>query len=705
MNTLRDSLPQRLVAALFSLAIIATACGSATELQGDTAAPREQPSSPAAAANTPSAPVTTGTDEAAEGAPANASEATRVPEEPTMPPGQIGAFVATGGAVDHGNQIEISVGPTVATNNDIEAAIIGINEPSDENWLITTIGVESLTPIRRTPDAHTFVLRRPDGQLIPATAIYTEIGQSRSELDINGRTLSEVRLAFPTNQLVDDVDGWHLLVGEEDVLPIVVPLDGPAFERHYPLALATVAPSQIDIADGEIIGCPGATFDSVVEQAVVGLGAAVNSTGDFTRVPAAERMVTIDVRFSALDPDATDSDCAWTSQWPDFILYVDGRPSQPFQAPGARIRGQALLTAPLTFQIPADATTIELVGGSTEMPIATWELSLPPAVGEPEATLVPVTAGAQSSLPTAVGDRPTSVSTQSLATGGATGSMFDVEIALGETVATNTAPSDFVAGITTDEPDDRTWLVTQIALENTNDELYWTIDEWDVVLVDPDGRPRSASLFFDRSGALLDLIRFSGAEDFVEASIAIETNGLVTNATGWALQISHGEGLPIELPLAGPSASLSSQFPVSLEAGQTTAISRSRTSCPNDLVIFDFEVGSARLALEGINTSVVTRDFLFERAREGQRIIVVDLLVTNPISDSNSPCSIIQDLPHELLEVDGRLLQSIGSRPTSLNPLETRSIILTYVIPDNAETASLLDSDGEVLATWDLRSS
>jgi len=708
----QNSLPtyRAVLLVLLACALLATACGSsATGLQGDTASePAAAPTATQRPADEPAA-VDRPSDPDEESDEADGSQivlaADPTPEPEPAAPAIFNTSVGIGGAVGTIEDVLVTVGETLTTNADVDSLIAGqpMVDDSERTWLVTTVAFEGLIEQGWSATDSDIRVEDASGRPYPIEDVFDAAGTNPYAVDINGRTYREMRLAIQTDSLIEDTSGWNLVVGEPDKLPLVLPLNGSAYDDPYPLALPNGQEASFDT--GPFAGCSaGAVFNTQIGDAEIALEKTAGwhengGRGDARRVPANERLVTLDVIITGTaetDTRSTGTNCDASVLWPDFLLLVDGRPTQG-SGFVPDVEGFASVTSSFVFQIPAAAQQLELVGGAEQESLAVWDVSLPAALGEDGAALVPF-GGIGAELTGALGDRPAELTSVELGAGGAAGQIIQVDMAVGASSSTNANIDSFVAGSPQLDEDGRTWMVVGFTAESTID-ARWSYDRESIVLVDPAGRPHSATEVFDRTGKELFGFSIDGVE-FLDLRAAFETDGLVTDATGWTLEIGWGDAIPLALPLEGAATN---EWPVPLTTGQTETLNYAPQLC-RDGAILDAEITQARIDIEGYENNWAERDV--RRVDRHHRFIVIDLELFNPKEDrSLENCGFILHWPQFKLSVDGRLTQAYSHNLPTVEPFTSQTLFLNYRVPKDAQVVTLIGGDNQEIVTWQIKDS
>lgn len=604
------------------------------------------------------------------------------------------AIVGAGGAVERRGSVEFVMGETYAGSTNQQAFIEGRSEPSDQgSWLITNLGVETGVGVRWSLASDNFALAAPDGTLFEADSLFGVSDAREYSVLYDGRTYDDLRISFLTPDLVTDTTGWHLVVRGGDSLPTLVPLSGPAYYSDYPSPLSDGDTATVSVA---FTSCAGGDYSVTVERAFVdieGPGAYANQV----RVPAAERLVVIDLAVSGLQVFERSNNCGLVSVWDEFVLMVDGRPAQPFGTTDEpQLEGFATATLNLSYQVPSDASRLELVSGTNagSIPISAWDVAFDPAIGEVGAVLIPSDDPAPEPALDS-GERPTTLVTTQVADGVATGNMLFVDYALSTSTATSASPGSIVSGSPQLDDEGRTWLIAAVEVQNTSDG-NWSIEPANFVLEDPQGRPHGAAAMFDRTGKREYSLLLNGPE-FKELDFAFETDGLIDDTTGWRIVVHNGNDIPVVLPLAGEAAVL--PFPLELPTGVPAQVGTDPyTACASGGLI-DLEIVEAKIDIEG----PLSYD-RWGRTSEDKRYVIVDLKATHIQPEESGLCGYLPIWPEFLLDADGRLTRAFRYDSPGLEYLESGTFRVNYEIPTETQSVSLVAGSGrEVVATWDLR--
>lgn len=223
-----------------------------------------------------------------------------------------------------------------------------------------------------------FSLTGPDGRRTGVANQYLTTGERDNSLNLDNRDSVTLFLDFVLREPITDLTGWTIGVGRGDEVTTALPLIG-AVPRDYPLGLDT-GQTATDIEPAVLSGCPDEILGVTVAQAQVSLAAGLDS--DLRWADQGQRWLTIEL---LVRNDGTDENCETgvpIFTW-DPRLVVDDR---PIAAADTEVRIEYVLkgatdTLTMLFQIPVDATTLELVG-ETGVPLASWTPDLPAVFGE-----------------------------------------------------------------------------------------------------------------------------------------------------------------------------------------------------------------------------------------------------------------------------------------------------------------------------------
>lgn len=698
---------------LLAVSLFANACGTdSSVLQGDTSAAAAEPTAAAAepseATAAPTEPASlpqagqTDTDEAE-------TAEVAVVEDPEEEDTAVVLAVAPGGASDTITDTRFTVRSVDSTNSDLGAFLRGEPELDccDRNWIVVNAAVENTIQRFWFGSRTDIALRDPAGNEYTADHAYDAFAEADGTPSFEGRDSRELRIVFETQELIEDVSDWDIIisgVNGDDVLPLVLPLSGPAYVHNYPIALADGATAEF--ASGEFISCDGANFSTTVDRIEV----AVEDSGEwqdgFTardeaiRVEAGDRLVAIDLAIAGqAETWAAEGNfdfCGSPGFWPDFLLDVDGFQLKAERQTVPNVEGIEASIAQFLFKIPTATETIALLGGAGQTTLASWSLNLPGELGEEGVALVPDTAAELAPPAEVQGERPLEATTIPLTEGGAAGTFMRAETTLRAVAATNVSPEAFVNG--QDEVDDsgRTWVIADLEVVGV-EGTEWRYFPSHFVLQLPGGQPHGGQEVFDQVGDKLVTVVVDGPQRQL-VRVAFETNGLIAEPGAWTVRVENGDDVPLVLPLVGEAIS---DWPQALQAGQTATLTYDQVLCSD--ATLDVEVVDARVDLEGPRAGS-SFDLQTARVDPDHLAIVINLAATNPKEEGSFDiCVILAAWPGFLLDVDGRLTAPYRHDRPTIKPFETETLPLHYEIPKDTQTISLLGGDGLLIATWQLK--
>jgi len=689
---------------LTALVLLAAACGNEATLTGDTAPSRADAAVEPTTANakptavsepggtadpTPDARIAIATPERA--------ASTTQPEPDVEPESGASApmVVAVGGATDGLLGVTLTIGETVAGSGDLRNfAVTGAvdAEPgADGHWLMTRITVDSSNGSSIFLSDTEVELEAPDGTRYPADAIFNLVGENVHSIVADDRNTVDLRVAFGTPQLIGDTQNWNLVMSEENGIPVVLPLSGSAYDDAYPVQLLDGIESTLHVDPRPTVCANGAEFMALIEQANILLEGPFDR-GSLVRVPAGERFLAIDLALTGQAQTTITEEsiyCGWLAEIKDFLLMVDGSPYQPLFAPANRIEGFATVTVPMLFQIPANATRLELIGGDDGAVLAAWDVAIPVAVGEPGASLVPFDAQAAPVPPVVPGPRPTDPQTTTLSEGGAVGTMLFVDYTVGTSTSTNVRINGEVTN--------RIRIVTELTIESTID-IYRSHQRTNFVLEDPTGRAHQAFFMTDRAGNDSLSVSVNGIESR-QQTLYFETDGLVSDLDGWRLLVHKDGERPLELPLVG--AATEDPYPLELNPGESTTVTTAPyVSCVEPAL--EAAIAEANVGVEGPTEHFKSEQSLWARTGPASLLVAIQLDLTNLVDDNF--CGRTDFWPEFLLQVDGRLTQPFKYGSPNLAVNETGAVALNYVIPSETQRITLVAGSGRTpIATWDLK--
>ena len=551
----------------------------------------------------------------------------------------------------------------------------------DETWWFTTVEYESLVPLEWRINQDNFQVELANGTRIAGDDFFDSRGDDVLALALNGRERLVGVVAFGPMDPTARPDGADLIVmANADELELRIPLEGSAYATAYPISLRDGTTSSFNT--GSFPACsPGAQFDTRIDGIEIGLEG-VNDR-NYERVASGERKVSIDLRAfgTVVDTQASAvANCGNAISWPDFTLLVDGEPftfDTGLNSPSIEGFGSAIV--PLSFTIPASATTLELLGGPGDDVLGSWEVDLPAAIGEPEADLVPFSAQPNAEpLDALVSERSEEEREIEFATGGATGSLLLIDFEI--LSATSTSESG------------RTWLFVGTRIEpNIRIEAAFTDDHF--VLVDPDGNRRTADDMVDASGRSLSTINM---RDLVttNAVFAFETDGLVEDLDGWQLQVDNNDDRPLVLPLSVEAPALG--FPLGLRVGDNGQIDVDGfAGCREPLI--DVTVNQIIVDIEGPGH----RFQGWTRANPDHLFVPIRLLIEN-LSDTGRNCGLVGLFPEFLLFADGVPLNAFTHVKPNIEFGTSEEMPINFEIPVGTQRI-WLTLDDVTIGEWELK--
>lgn len=701
---------RNLLLLLVAIALGATACGSSEPLfDADAVVRGSEPTAEATAAPADSPAVIHEGEEPTEPAvTAPAPTATKEPAaEPTEQPVLVSAQpVATAGASGSLRGLRFDIGVTTATNAKPGALLQGEAVLDDASWLLVEIHLENDGPADppRFGSEH-FTLTSPDGLVLEDPDMFRASGKQQFGVDIEGRDSHDLVLGFKTSEPVADASGWMLTVADDGGIDLPLPLQGSSFERSYPVALPSGATGEFSAE--RFAGCTEPRLLTTVDAARIDIEAYEGERATkLLRARASERLLVVDLAIE--NPligggDSSESNCGLVGSYSEFLASVDGRLTEATSTPRPDIASGAISSTRLVFRIAADAQSIVLVGGEGQTELASWNVVLPPAVGDLDAPLTPSGAATDPAQPHRP-DVPEGLVEQPVGTGGATASMVAIDFTIGASTATTAEPESVVAGDPTIDKDGRAWLMVDASIETTDATVNWMIRPNTFVLVDPLGRPWAGQQMFDRTGERIFGLALDGLEAH-DVRLAFATPDLLGNSDGWTMQVEYERAIPAVLPLDGESPVV--DFPVPLGSGQGEIVPNvDPPGVCRDEASIATEVDAADLAIER-RPGESFRETAQRRATIGSRFVILDLSMTldgTPEDPAFGNCGLTRFWPEYLLRVDGRLLAPFGWGYPNLEPNETEQHTLEWSIPADAREIVLTGGNPRIdIVRWIVR--
>lgn len=698
---------RRLLIGLAAIAALATACSS-PELPGDAVIGPvgSQDPTPSPIDDTPAAaqPVPTPEPSGATSAQPDATPVPIVEAATEADPTLTVIEVSQGGAFAQYKEARITIGAIQATTAKPLSLIAEKPEldSGGRSYLVVPITAQAMViPGSWLVIDDYLTLHAPDGSVLEAQGLYDRSGSS-SSINLKGRNTLDRWVVFATDDLVNDVSGWDLVLSSDGELPLPLPLVGPAYADPYPISLATGADGVF--TTGSITSCKdGSTYNTVVERAEVAVQDVdvwdyrVNIRNTSVRTKPGDRFVRIDLTYTGTESDL-DISCGFTSSWPDMLLDVDGFQFTPERSDLPNIRSTESLLGRLVYRIPRDSQQIRLFGSHDGLELGSWDLPQVAALGEDGAERARATSQI-APQPAPAGERPGELVVEQITNGGASGLMLGGEVTVGSVTATNAEPTSFVNNNPELDGDDNTWVVAD--LDVTGQELAdWRLWDYQFVLESPAGRTSAGVHLFDQVGEEIEpTVRLEGTQRIL-VRVAFETDGLVADPAGWVLHIDNGDNIALSLPLVGDARS---DLPFALEAGQTTKLVLDYWPCRSDPVL-DVDLVALRVDLEGPESIVGEGRQIF-RADANQLAVIIRVGFEDP-NGSTEPLKTCLDtyrLPHMVLDADGRPTISRPHGEPSADANGRTEIDLTYIVADDTETITLFDSQGDAIGIWQLK--
>lgn len=690
----------RVVALLMLAAVAFAACGKEQTLIGDagfasgsaiqptTEESGERAAQPTAATESVVAEATSAPAEPATELTTTQDESTT--RDSTEDPAP--AVAATGGAASTISNVRVEVGNTeVGTDEDGQAFVaVGLS--------VDHLGVAEWTKAWRFGSDDDLLLEDPAGRVIGKEAMFDHVGDKISSLDLRSKGHHEVSIVFETAEVVADASDWTLVVSREGTLGAHLPLQGPAYATQYPLSLRSGDEAQVRVFGTNC--SDGVAIETIIDRATVALETA-GATPE--RANPGFRWVAIDVAITDTSDLAQGGGgpyyCGNTALWPNVLLMADGVGRAADLHSDPRVKEQASAVMSLGYWVPVETSRIELRIGESGPPIAAWDLALPAVAGESGAELVRGAVTPPGGVtPNGLQPVPTDLTVTELDTDGATENMLLIDYTLQDATSTN---AEVVEGIPDAvQAEGRAYVVARVLVESDATAENAVVEEQFFSLVGPDGQAWPAVKMFDETGDDTSRLVFTGRDSDV-ISVVFETNGLATNADGWAVEISTGSSVPALLPLVGP-ADLSHTF--DLPSGANRAITRGDSSFCKGGRELDARVEHATIGLEGEGR------FRYRRANAAERFVTVDLALTHLVPSGGGSsgfdyCGHLAQWPDFRVVADGRASGSLNDLYlVKVAEGATESIRVTFTIP--VETRSLELYGGEaptLIAGWELR--
>ncbi len=602
--------------------------------------------------------------------------------------------VATGGASEVYKRVRFDVGETTLIDTTVVGFLRGEADAIEGQSLVVQLDVEGLD--RMDWRLSSVSLVDPDGEPLADGRIYDHLGSEIRPLRFRTRGFAPLFVAFEEIEVPANLIGWGLRIAHEDEMPLYLPLDGPAYARNYPFPLAH---GEESVAwSGNFGGCAGdgLFMDTLVDSAIVSL-----DRGDDRgrHAEPGERFLT--VRLAMSNPNQEQgANCGQLVLWPDFAVTADGGgPSRAIESSSGNVERGATRVVIQTFSIPASATSVELLGGRGDEPLATWDLSMPEAVGE-----VGPVGRRQDPAPQhpelELATSPPQLTTTQLGAGGATGGAFDTTFTLGPSMSTNASVDSIVAGAGERDELGYTFVTSEITLDS-NERASWDISSRSVTLEDSNGRTFAAVGQIENGEFDTDSIKLRG-EGIRTVTYVFRVHGFVTDMTGWQIAIHPESKAPFRLPIDGEAERL---FPIPLSTGASRDFSLNKYG------------GCSATDGDEINATVERAEITLERrdsfgdirrVSSGARFIRVDLALTNqvpgPFSSGTANCGAVVLWVPFLVRADGRFFQpSLSVDLLNIDYESTET--LTVVVPIPADTQSIEiygGIDPTLIAGWEL---
>lgn len=270
------------------------------------------------------------------------------------------------------------VDEVVATNADLLSYVAGEPVAHEVPLVIARIFIETDTYPAGVRFGD-FSLTAPDGLSLSASGMYDERNELVSSVGLDTRDSAFIGVWFEVDSILTDVDGWTISINAGGV-PATVRLD-EVTAPDYPTPLDIGGSAEV-VGPNVLGGCDSVTY--LAEVAEVDVRLESDSGFKFRRAAPGRRYVTGAVTMTNLN-ERLDNECDLGANAFDygFRLVVDGRSISSEHRIGriTHLAPGTSTTVRIEFEIPSDATDLELVGLNDES-VATWNIELPEAPGE-----------------------------------------------------------------------------------------------------------------------------------------------------------------------------------------------------------------------------------------------------------------------------------------------------------------------------------
>ena len=283
------------------------------------------------------------------------------------------------------NMTKFVVGPVFATNAELDTIFDAEPAPGNANWLVVEILGETQANISTSYASGLFSLIAPDGQTITADQFTDSFGESVFDLAFDGRENKSAFALFQTPLMVDDLEGWRLVIEVGDEIPAFIPMTGASVPPVEPIVLDPVdgAITTGDNVYNDNLGCV-TVFEVDVISAVVSLETSYRDRLFRSRV--GERFLTVEVDVTNITDESIDDLCdeiGASFEEPNLRLSTDGRRQGPIDFGDLRVVDPGATVAyVVTYVIPADATELALLGTEDTDIFGTWQVEIPAVPGE-----------------------------------------------------------------------------------------------------------------------------------------------------------------------------------------------------------------------------------------------------------------------------------------------------------------------------------
>lgn len=237
-------------------------------------------------------------------------------------------------------------------------------------------------------DAAAFFLADGDGRRTAGVGVLPTTGGLSSGLDVPSGASARAEIAFPIDTPPEVLSGFVIEVRRPGTVPATVALDGAVNQPDdfYPLAVEPLPDTPVRVVDPDGSGACAFEYDVTFVSAELDVDRVLQlgQLGIAERARAGTRFLTVEAEIANVtDPASNCSFPAFVGQL-QFLLDDGGRRTAQMDRQVGELRlaiGESM-RLPLTFEVPLESTSLEVVAGTPETTIDLGPIDLPRLAGE-----------------------------------------------------------------------------------------------------------------------------------------------------------------------------------------------------------------------------------------------------------------------------------------------------------------------------------